>query len=258
MNDLELSPYQSVGKVYAATVVGKDKSLVVRQTDNYVTAFYIGQPTQKEGEDLRRLLTVAHAFDTKNSLKTKHMVFVPASNANLSDESHKYPILPDKSGGRVVLPNRSQSKCISNDICVLFVSPNSGTGATIDVLPPLQLVVKEDGHYDKTDSWTIIGYPTQSVHLSSMQRVEGKFILSHTLKHYEPLTIQVDNVAALGMSGGPWMLNGSDSHVNGIQSSVVVNNDHTSCNAVSPFFTEELLGKLDLQYTLIQEDDVRK
>ena len=263
-SELEMLPYQSVGKVYARAVHNversKDKSLEI-QENRYTTAFYIGQPTIKEGQELRRLLTVAHAFDIEPELlKNEHIVFVPASNADLSNRSHIFPILPDKIENgekeirRVILPNRSESKCISNDICVLFVSPR-GSGASIDdvIRSPLQLVVKKDGHYDET-SWTAIGYPKQSP--LSMDKVKGNFIPSHTLKYYEPLTIQMDNMVAKGMSGGPWMLNGSSSEVNGIQSSVVRANDPNALvNVASPFFSEELLTNLGLQYTLIPADD---
>ena len=134
VEDLSMPPYQSIGKIYAAVRKGKEGSLEIKDHTMYVTAFYIGQPTViKEGKQVVKLLTVAHAFDEKEFKKIKFKIFIPA------DKSGKYECEEIR---RVTLPNCCRKKDkhtieSKNDICVVSIS------TPIDSqLVPLQLVVK--------------------------------------------------------------------------------------------------------------------
>ena len=264
--DLKTLPCQSVGKIHCAIKPKSGEDIDVIAHDKYVTAFYIGQPTQTNGEPVERLLTVAHVFDDRSFRNTKYHIFVPASNADASNKDEMYLIHPRM---KRVSPKAYCLKKYANDICVVFIIPNPlksiiGPGRPISrTLSPLQLVVKND--YGTNDSWRVIGYPSKSCGMK-ISAYDGNFIQAHTLSNYEPLTIQMNNDALLGMSGGPWILHDSDNRVNGIQSGLVKQPDAAAsgrprkghnflsqlhCNAVSPFFRKELLEELDLDYQTI-------
>lgn len=236
-------PYSSVGKLY---VMYED--VPTETVDINVTAFYIGQKTLVAGEYCEKLLTVAHLFtDLKG--KKYHMMFVPCSSTLYNsttctnDNYEMYAIVPGEVG-RLVHPQYYLSKRkhrVSYDICVLYVIPKEAKQRIVihESLIPLELVVKKQLDPSR-DGWKAIGYPVSK----NLHEGDGKYLSSHADRTYEPLTVRMKLQPESGMSGGPWILHGSDNKVNGIQSSRV--NLKCGFGSASPTFTVDLLDKLDL------------
>ena len=82
--ELKLTPYQSIGKVYARKKGCKDPNFNV-----HVTAFYIGQPTEVNGEEYHQILTVAHAFDHPVFQEADEFIFVPSIYAKTNGCAHE-------------------------------------------------------------------------------------------------------------------------------------------------------------------------
>ena len=266
--ELKSTPYQSIGKVYARRKGG--------EVDVYVSAFYIGQPTAVNGEEYHRLLTVAHAFNYSTFKKANELIFVPSIYAKTNE---LYIVLP---GIKKCHPSyrcyrMTKKSCwltVKFDLCVLYVHPKSVVDMNIDRFTPLLLVA--NGDFTVKTKFKAIGYATQS----KLSEVEGNYIRSHTLKQYEALTIQIDNDARLGMSGGPWIIQGEENKlVYGIQSCITPQEEikdskgkekdkkeelnaasffrrdlfDGECNATSPYFRIDLFDGLELVYITEEE-----
>ena len=257
---LKLTPYQSIGKVYARKKGCKDPNF-----DVYVTAFYIGQPTEVNGEEYHQILTVAHAFDCRTFQEADEFIFVPSIYAKTNEW---YLVLP---GEKRCHPSYNCETITENsckitstfDLCVLYVHPISVVNLNIDRFAPLVLVA--NGDFTVKTEFKAIGYATQS----KLSEVQGNYIRSHTLNNYEAQTIQIDNVTEKGMSGGPWIIQGEENKlVYGIQSCNTPQvsevskgkekeNKEGKWNATSPYFRSELFDALELVY-IIEEDLHRK
>ena len=224
----------------------------------HVTAFYIGQPTEVEDEEYHQILTVAHAFDYRAFQEADEFIFVPSIYAKTNEW---YLVLPGKkkchpSYKCTTITEDSSTITSRFDLCVLYVHPKSVVDLNIDRFAPLVLVA--NGNFTVETEFKAIGYATQS----KLSEVQGNYIRSHTLNNYEAQTIQIDNVAKKGMSGGPWIIQGEENKlVYGIQSCNTPQVSEVSkgkekeikegqWNATSPYFRSDLFDALELKYTL--------
>ena len=251
--ELKLTPYQSIGKVHARN---KKKSEDMN-FDVHVTAFYIGQPTKVNGEEYHQLLTVAHAFNFPSFQEAEDFIFVPS----YAQENEQYVVLPGEKKIHKLYKCHTKTNTsakITNkfDLCVLYVHPKPLVdlvdSVKIDRLSPLILVA--NGDFKVETEFKAIGHPATSRYpYGKMAEVQGNFIRSYTLEEYEPQTIQINNVAAGGMSGGPWIIQGKENKlVYGIQSCNTPQRSKSS-NATSPYFRSDLFDALELDY--ITEED---
>ena len=250
--ELKLTPYQSIGKVYARKKGCKDPNF-----NMHVTAFYIGLPTEVNGEEYHQILTVNHAIDYRSFQEADEFIFVPSIYAKTNEW---YLVLPRE---RRYHPsyeceNISKDSCkITSrfDLCILYAHPISVVNLqlSLDRFKPLVLVA--NGDFTVKTEFKAIGYATQS----KLSEVQGNYIRSHTLEKYEAQTIQIDNVAKKGMSGGPWIIQGEENKlVYGIQSCNTKQSYEDKgkkikveeWNATSPYFRPDLFDALELKYTL--------
>jgi hypothetical protein len=242
-------PYTSVGKVYAYNV----SEMSSEEPRKHFSAFYIGQPTEISGKHVRRLLTAAHIFDSKDFSKLKYLVFSPESNP-----SAKYPLYYDDKKGKyrkLISKNYKRGKS-SSDICVLFIIIDDGIPEMrkfpIDKeLSPLKLVVNMH-EYNCSDEKKVIGYPVPDTlgTESKLKTTIGKYTPCRRFEKYERLTVvlETNGLVKNGMSGGPWIFRrkGEHYHAFGIQSRI---RPLPKSYALSPDFRESLFAELKLEYS---------
>ena len=254
---LKTMPYRSIGKICIQN----------NKPDLHVTAFYIGPSTQaaiemamarisidaalpntgqgdvpKDSTGLPptryRVLTVAHMLDDSRFKNAKTLEFITSSNEIYVIEEYKrHPSYDSFKTGKHVLDT-------PNDLCVLYVNPigkksNSDEYCSINELTPLKLMA--NAFLNGLTEFKLIGYPlTTHKFGGKMTEVKCKFLKLDTMKS----TIEIDNHSAVGMSGGPWIIEARNSnYVYGIQSG----NTWPDDNAASPLFCEQLLRPLFLE-----------
>ena len=255
----------SVGRIFAGAKNRFD-------TDKYVTAFYIGQPTMINGTEVHKLLTVAHAY--YDMFNKKHLVFIPSFYNG--DKDDIYSVYTKKGGIRrhpefqpffskllSLLAGEPYEHCTHYDVCVVFIIPNK---KDINLIP-LQLVVRND--YSTKTTMRVIGYSMRRegcsrivllTYYSKPHVISAQYIPSHTIKYYHPLTIRIaaTNFARFeGMSGGPWVISSNNEYFAcGIQSCIISNSNITidgqsSTVVASATFREDIFKELNLDYVKV-------